>query len=152
MQQDSVTANRIAISPLLLVVTSLIGLGAFFYPFFLPAAPVGETGSHAGDAPLIFVLLIGLCVLLMLVDLETRRLDAKVVALLGILVATNAALRPLPGPGGFSLIYTLPLLGGYVFGGGFGFLLGALSVVVSALFTAGVGPWLPFQMFALGWV
>jgi len=72
--------------------------------------------------------------------------------LLGILVATNAALRPLPGPGGFSFIYALPLLGGYVFGAGFGFLLGSLSVLVSAMFTAGVGPWLPFQMFALGWV
>ncbi|MDQ2806437.1 MAG: ECF transporter S component [Chloroflexota bacterium] len=144
--------QSVTISPLLLLLTSAVGLGAFFYPFFLPPAQVEETGSHAADAPLLLVLLIGLCLVVLLADLETRRLDARQVALLGILVATNAALRPLPGPSGFSAIFVLPILGGYVFGGGFGFLLGALSLLVSALFTAGVGPWLPFQMYALGWV
>ncbi len=140
------------ISPLLLLFTSLAGLVAFLYPFFAPPVAGGEETAHGADAPLIFVLLIGLCLLVLLADLETRRLDARQVALLGMLVATNAALRPLPGPSGFSAIFVLPILGGYVFGGGFGFLLGALSMLVSALFTAGVGPWLPFEMYGLGWV
>jgi energy-coupling factor transport system substrate-specific component len=139
------------ISPLLLVLTSLIGLGAFCYPFFVPLARTEENSAHAADAPLIFILLIGLCLVLLLADLETRRLDARQVALLGVLVATNAVLRPIPGPSGFSALFVLPILCGYVFGGGFGFLLGALSMLVSALFTAGVGPWLPFEMFTLGW-
>ncbi len=68
-----------------------------------------------------------------------------------MLVATNAIVRPLPGPSGFSALFVLPILGGYVFGGGFGFLLGALSMLVSAFLTAGIGPWLPFEMYALGW-
>jgi energy-coupling factor transport system substrate-specific component len=34
----------------------------------------------------------------------------------------------------------------------FGFLLGTLSLLVSAIFTGGVGPWLPFQMLAMGWL
>jgi hypothetical protein len=34
----------------------------------------------------------------------------------------------------------------------FAFLLGAFSILVSSVLTGGVGPWLPFQMFALGWV
>ncbi len=144
--------QSVTISPLLLLLTSALGLGAFLYPFFVPQARVAENSAHAADAPLVFVLLIGLCLVVLLADLETRRLDARQVALLGILVATNAALRPLPGPSGFSAIFVLPILGGYVFGGGFGFLLGALSLLVSALFTAGVGPWLPFEMYALGWV
>ncbi len=140
------------ISPWLLALTSMVGLAAFFYPFFLPVAREGEERSHAADAPLLLVVLVGLCVLVLLADMETRRLDAKQVALLGMLIATNAVLRPFQGLGGLSPIYVLPILTGYVYGGGFGFLLGSLSVLVSALFTGGVGPWLPFQMFGLGWV
>jgi energy-coupling factor transport system substrate-specific component len=34
----------------------------------------------------------------------------------------------------------------------FGFLLGSLSVLVSALITGGVGPWMPFQMLVIGWI
>ena len=151
--EASVTSARrpATISPLLLLLTSLIGLGAFGYPFFVPLSRGEENSAHAADAPLIFILLIGLCLVLLLADLETRRLDARQVALLGVLVATNAVLRPIPGPSGFSALFVLPILCGYVFGGGFGFLLGALSMLVSALFTAGVGPWLPFEMYTLGW-
>jgi energy-coupling factor transport system substrate-specific component len=151
--EASKTAARrpATISPLLLVLTSVIGLGAFCYPFFVPLSRTEENSAHAADAPLIFILLIGLCLVLLLADLETRRLDARQVALLGVLVATNAVLRPIPGPSGFSALFVLPILCGYVFGGGFGFLLGALSMLVSALFTAGVGPWLPFEMYTLGW-
>ena len=38
------------------------------------------------------------------------------------------------------------ILGGRVFGAGFGFVLGATTLFGSALFTGGVGPWLPYQM------
>ena len=46
----------------------------------------------------------------------------------------------------------LLVLGGRVFGAGFGFLLGATTLFASAILTGGVGPWLPFQMLAAGWV
>jgi len=82
--------------------------------------------------------------------------NAKLVALLGILTAMNAALRfaevAIPGPGGFSPIFFLIIVTGYVYGGRFGFLLGALTLLVSALITGGVGPWLPYQMLVAGWV
>jgi energy-coupling factor transport system substrate-specific component len=39
-----------------------------------------------------------------------------------------------------------------VFGPGFGFALGCTSLFASALMTAGVGPWLPFQMLCAAWV
>ena len=58
----------------------------------------------------------------------------------------------IPGPGGFSPIFLLIILGGYVFGARIGFLLGALTMVASALITGGVGPWLPYQMLTAGWV
>jgi energy-coupling factor transport system substrate-specific component len=83
-------------------------------------------------------------------------ISAKMVAALGVLVALTASLRvievAIPGPGGFTPIFAVIVLAGYVFGSRFGFLLGALTLLVSALLTGGVGPWLPFQMFTAGWV
>jgi energy-coupling factor transport system substrate-specific component len=43
------------------------------------------------------------------------------------------------------------VLGGYVYGARFGFLLGALTILVSGIVTGGVGPWMPYQMFVAGW-
>src|SRR6476469_1398649 len=143
---------RLALSVIIMGLTTLMGAWAFVFPFFVPPTPGSETNSHAADAPLIFLLVIGLCLIAIITDLETRAIDSKTVALLGVLVATNSLLRPLQGPGGFSGFQVLPILCGYVFGGVFGFLLGSLSVLVSALITGGVGPWMPFQMLAIGWI
>jgi energy-coupling factor transport system substrate-specific component len=133
-----------------------LGIWAFVYPFFLPDVGQGSTArmgmAHANDAPLIFVLLLGLCLLVIIANLETRRMEARLVAVLGVLVGINATLRLVPGPLGFSAVFFLPILCGYVFGADFGFLMGALSLLVSGLITGGIGPWLPFQMFAAGWV
>jgi energy-coupling factor transport system substrate-specific component len=56
------------------------------------------------------------------------------------------------GVSGIETAFFLIIIGGYVFGAGFGFILGAGSLLVSALLGAGVGPWLPFQMMAAGLV
>jgi energy-coupling factor transport system substrate-specific component len=145
------------LSSLILILASWLGLWAFLYPFFEPErdqqrSMAGVGMAHAGDAPLIFVLLLGLCLVVIIANLETRRMDARLVAVLGVLIGINAVLRLVPGPLGFSAIFFLPILGGYVFGADFGFLMGALSLLVSALITGGAGPWLPFQMFAAGWM
>ncbi|MEX0834700.1 MAG: hypothetical protein WD010_01315, partial [Nitriliruptor sp.] len=44
------------------------------------------------------------------------------------------------------------VLAGRAYGPGFGFALGATTLFASALITAGVGPWLPFQMLGAAWV
>jgi energy-coupling factor transport system substrate-specific component len=73
--------------------------------------------------------------------------------LLGVLTAVAAALRPLSGGvTGFQPMFVVLIIGGRVFGPGFGFLLGATSMLASALITGGVGPWLPFQMIAAAWL
>jgi energy-coupling factor transport system substrate-specific component len=41
---------------------------------------------------------------------------------------------------------------GYVFGPRFGFVMGTLTLLLSAAITAGIGPWLPFQMLCAGWI
>jgi energy-coupling factor transport system substrate-specific component len=49
-------------------------------------------------------------------------------------------------------VFVLIVLGGRVFGPGFGFVLGSTTLFASALMTGGVGPWLPFQMLAASWM
>ncbi|MFN8501264.1 ECF transporter S component [Kouleothrix sp.] len=85
-------------------------------------------------------------------DLAAGRLNAKTVAVLGMLTAINAVLRLPAGPGDAPTFFFLVILAGYAYGARFGFLLGALSLLVSALLTGGVGPWMPFQMFVMGWM
>jgi energy-coupling factor transport system substrate-specific component len=80
-------------------------------------------------------------------------MDAKSIALLGVMAAVIAALRPLGGGiAGLEPIWMVLILGGRALGPGFGFSLGAISLFASALLTGGVGPWLPFQMLAAAWV
>ncbi|HHY58877.1 MAG TPA: ECF transporter S component [Chloroflexi bacterium] len=138
--------------------TTLVGVVAFLYPFWLPQVTQDASGNmaHAGDSALMVTMLVGVCFVVLLLEVQREAVGAKSIALLGVLVAINATLRfaevAVPGPGGFSPIFLLIILGGYVFGSGFGFLLGALTLLVSALITGGVGPWLPYQMFTAGWV
>jgi energy-coupling factor transport system substrate-specific component len=128
---------------------TLLGLAAFFWPLLDPSL----LATHSGDAPWLFVSLLPLALAVLYAELSDGVLDAKAVAVLGILAGVDAALRPLSGGGtGFTLVYLLIICGGRVFGRGFGFCLGSLALFASALLTAGVGPWLPFQMVAAGWV
>ena len=90
---------------------------------------------------------------IILAEIAEGSLDAKAVALLGILAAGAAALRvPSPGIDGFEPIWFLIILAARVYGRGFGFVLGALALFTSALITGGVGPWLPFEMFGAAWM
>lgn len=136
----------------ILLVASLIGLGAFLYPFFLPSLPAQGMLAHSNDAPLLTILLIGLCLGAIFASLTGQQMTSKLVAILGVLTALNAVLRTIPGPAGFNAVFVLPILVGYCYGPLFGFLLGTLSLLVSALIGGGVGPWLPYQMFATGWM
>lgn len=137
----------------ILAVASLIGLGSFLYPFFVPQQRMGfSVTAHTQDAPLLFVLLVIFCLGAVLGSLSAGMMNTRLIAVLGVLTAVNAVLRGVDGPGGFTLIFVLPILCGYAYGPTFGFLLGALSLGVSAFIGFGVGPWLPYQMFSAGWV
>lgn len=142
-------------STALFLLANLAGLFGFLYPFLLPAA--GLNPQARPDAPVLFFLLTALCLLVVVAELAAHTLDARTVALMGVLAAVNAALRLLENsvlvmPGGFSPIFLLIILSGYSFGVRFGFLFGALSLLASALITGGIGPWLPYQMTAAAWI
>jgi len=145
-------ASSIA-SYLITTLLSLIGVVAFAYPFFLAVVPRDDSVNvRAGDAPVIFGLLMPLLLLLIVAELSGQRMNAKLVAALGVLTAINAILRLPTGLGDSPTFFFLPILLGYTYGARFGFLHGTLSLFVSALLTAGIGPWLPFQMLAMGWL
>lgn len=93
-------------------------------------------------------------VVLVLAQLSEGGIDAKSLAMLGVLSAINAALRPTLGAGtaGVESVFFTLILAGRVFGPGFGFMLGCTSLFASALLTSGVGPWLPFQMLGAAWI
>jgi energy-coupling factor transport system substrate-specific component len=149
------TQRRLSIGIYLLA--SLIGIWAFAAPFFnLQLVQAGELQAGGGLTPLLLVLLVGLCYLALIQEAHGPAASATIVALLGVLVSLNAALRfaetVVQGPGGFTPMFFLIIVTGAVFGARIGFLMGALSMMASALITGGVGPWLPYQMWAAGWV
>jgi energy-coupling factor transport system substrate-specific component len=154
---DHKTFFQSILSISILGLTTIIGVFSFIYPFLVPSLRDASLGqAHVNDAPLLTVALVGLCFIVLLLEVQGQTVNAKFVALLGVLVSMNALLRfldvAIPGPGGLSPIFFLIILAGYVFGGRFGFLMGALTLLVSTLITGAVGPWLPYQMFAAGWV
>jgi energy-coupling factor transport system substrate-specific component len=139
-------------SGLALAAVFAVGIAAFGWPFLVEPGAALDT-SHSGDAPFVFVVLLPLLAALVLAELTSGGMDAKAVAMLGMLAAVGGALRALgPGTAGLEPTFVVIVLGGRVFGRGFGFLLGAVTLFVGALITGGVGPWLPFQMLAAGWV
>jgi energy-coupling factor transport system substrate-specific component len=137
----------------LLAGASMLGLAAFLWPLLASPSPGDVDLAHASDAPWLFVALLPLLLGIVVAEIADGGLDAKAVALLGVLAACGAALRmPSGGAAGFEPIFFLLIPAGRVFGRGFGFVLGAVTLFASALITGGVGPWLPFQMFGAAWV
>lgn len=136
-------------SALALLVASLAGLAGYCWPLFVNAdAAIG----HSRDAPWLFAALLPLLLGVVLAELSEGGMDAKSVALLGVLAAIGAILRPLStGLTGFTFIFVLLIPAGRVLGPGFGFVLGALSMFASAVLTGGIGPWLPFEMLGVAW-
>ena len=133
------------------VLVGLLGVAAFAWPFLIPTEAL-PASAHGGDAPLIGAAVAVLVVAALAVELRERAMSGATVALLGVLAASAALLRLLDLPGGGSGIFFLVILAGAAFGARFGLLLGLVSMAVSAVLTGGLGPWLPFQMLALGWM
>lgn len=133
----------------MLSVVALVSVAAFGWPLFFDPGSI----TNATQAPLVFALVLPLILAVVVAELTNEGMDARTLAMLGVLAAVAAALRPLgAGVAGLEAIFFLIIVGGRAFGAGFGFALGSLSLFASALLTSGVGPWLPYQMLASGLV
>jgi energy-coupling factor transport system substrate-specific component len=133
-----------------LALASVVGLVAFAWPFFVTD---GSRLDGSDSAPLVFGALLLLVVLIVFAQVADGGFDAKALALLGVLSALGAALRPLgAGTAGVETVFFVIILAGRALGPGFGYSLGCTTLFASALVTGGVGPWLPYQMFGCAWV
>ena len=129
-------------SKLVLAITSTIALLGFIWPFF-----------YAGNLHWIFAVAIATSTFLLISEIGIGSIDAKSIALLGVMSAFITLLRPLgAGAAGLEPIWFALIIAARVFGPSWGFLLGVTSMTSSALITGGVGPWLPYQIFAAGWI
>jgi energy-coupling factor transport system substrate-specific component len=140
-----------------LIIVSIAGLLTFALPFLISALPnaAGEVSPRTVEASLLLALVVGGSLVVTVAELvrgPASGSHARSVALLAALVAIDATLRLVPSFLGASPIFALIVLVGYVFGSRFGFVMGTLTLLLSAAITAGVGPWLPFQMLCAGWV
>ncbi|MGO9456919.1 MAG: ECF transporter S component [Acidimicrobiales bacterium] len=128
---------------------SFIGFVAFLWPFVVAPGTFGDTAM----APLMFGALLVLVLAVIVAEIADGGIDAKAIAMLGVLSAIGAALRPLgAGTAGVETVFFTIIIAGRVFGSGFGFTLGCTTLFASALITGGVGPWMPYQMFGCAWV
>jgi len=140
-------------SAVVLTLATVAGLVMFTWPLVLVPDPAVQETAQRVSPPFVFLALLPVVVLVVLAELTEGGLDAKALAMLGVLTAVNAALRSLgAGLAGVELVFFLLILAGRVFGPGFGFVLGCTSLFASALLTAGVGPWLPYQMLCSAWI
>lgn len=111
-------------SALVLWLASLAGVVMFCWPLVAGVTPAPT--QHAGDAPFMFMVVMPVLVLVVLAELSEGGMDSKALAMLGVLSAVNAALRP-PGQD-------------------------QQEEHRLDASRAGVGPWLPFQMMAAAWI
>ena len=129
-----------------LFIASIFSAAGFLWPFFY-------VGENLPQTQLFFWCAVAISFALVVVQISSQQLDAKSVALLGVLSALIAALRPLgAGAVGIEPMWFILILSARVFGASFGFLLGMISMFVSALLTGGIGPWLGYQVFAAAWI
>lgn len=141
--------NKQTFSRVIVALTALISIGIFAWPLLIQTAVADE----ARIAQTVFILLMPVLLVLILSEFASGDIDSKQLAVLGVLVALNAVVRVLgAGTAGLETAFFIIIIGAFVFGSGFGFLLGSGSLLVSALIMGGVGPWLPFQMMAAGLV
>ncbi|WP_254716243.1 ECF transporter S component [Actinomadura sp. WMMB 499] len=138
-------------SAVVLSLASAAGLMMFAWPLLVRVEP--QSMQHGPDAPFMFIGILPILIVIVLAELSEGGMDSKALAMLGVLSAVNAGLRPLgAGTAGIETVFFMLVLAGRVFGAGFGFVLGCTSLFASALLTAGVGPWLPFQMMCSAWI
>ncbi len=136
-------------SRLAIVLASFLGFVAFFWPFVVAPGTFGDNAM----APVMFGALLILVLAVVFAEIADGGIDAKAIAMLGVLSAIGAALRPLgAGTAGIETVFFTLVIAGRVFGAGFGFTLGCTTLFASALITGGVGPWMPYQMFGCAWV
>ena len=141
------------VTALLFATVSLAALACFAWPLVIPAS-----SGQSPVVPAVLVCLVVPVLAVVAVLVADRGVSgspnaATFVGMLGLLAAAGTLARLFASAaGGVEAIFIILIIGGAAFGPRFGFLLGMVTIGVSALAWGMVGPWVPFQMFATAWV
>ncbi len=149
---SSAATSRLQVA-ILYGLIAIIAILAFGWPFLF-ASQAAAGSEHSGDAWLWSALLGAVAACVMTLEIRRGTIVSAQIAVLGVLSACIGILRIVTLPGGGNSLYFLLILAAAAFGPRFGVLLGLTAMAASAVITAGVGPWLPFQMLAfafMGW-
>lgn len=131
------------LQPLILAALCALSASGFLWPFFVTSYGASDKASW------FFLLAAPLTVIALIYSINLNPLDNKTIAILAVLTAVIAAFRPLgAGAIGIEPMWFILILAARVFGPYFGFILGATSMLLSAVLTGGIGPWLSYQVFA----
>jgi energy-coupling factor transport system substrate-specific component len=129
----------------ILAILFLIGITAFIIPLF-PESPL----QNFLNWRLIATILVVLAVIAFFFEFESAAVSSKEVALVAMLGTVSAVLRvPFAVIPNVQPCTYLIICAGYVFGPVAGFMIGAVTALVSNFFL-GQGPWTPYQMLAWG--
>ncbi len=130
-----------------LALIAAASLLAFAWPLLI------GSGTEVAWTQTVLMALMPTLVVFAFAEIAAGEIDSRQLATLAVLTAVNSLVRLLgAGMAGVETVFFLIIIAGYVFRAAFGYLIGSLSLLVSALIGAGVGPWLPFQMMAAGLV
>lgn len=132
-----------------IVLALILGIGAasFAIPMF-PSCPLDALMNWG----LVATTLVILAIIAFFFEFEAAAVSSKEIALVAMLGAVSAVLRvPFAAIPGVQPCTYLIICTGYVFGPVAGFMVGAITALVSNFFL-GQGPWTPYQMLAWGLV
>jgi energy-coupling factor transport system substrate-specific component len=95
---------------------------------------------------------LNLILLMYFMENQIRSYRYRSVLLLVIAAVSVLAsfLRMIPLPMGITMAFLIPIVSGVVYGSGFGFIVGQLSMLVGGVFLGALGPWTPYQSFLMG--
>lgn len=138
-------------SNLIFVALNSFGLLLFTWPLLLDSKSLGL--AELSQATWLAALLGVISLAIISLQVNAKLLDSKIVAIVAVLVALISALRLLgAGAVGIEPMWFLIILAARALGAQLGFTVALLAILVSSLITGGIGPWLPFQALAAGWV
>lgn len=122
------------------IVLALVPVTLFFSVFYLGTKQYYITA----------IIIVFECMLPFFIAFEGKKPKAREITVIAtfcaMAIASRAAFFMLPQ---FKPVMAIAIIAGVAFGGEAGFLVGAVSILVSNLMF-GQGPWTPFQMFAMG--
>ena len=134
-----------------LLLVTLPGAVLVVWPLFVPAASVSQWQTFA--SPALTALVIPVMFALAINETVQHQFNTKQLAVIAVLIAVAAAVRPLgAGVAGIEPVWIVLIITGRALGATSGFIAGSGAIATSAVLTGAIGPWMPYQMVLAAWI